>query len=167
MHIPPYHKKAGWQRFFAGVFFGGIIAYFILLYMYGTMYEELIAENLALTSELSDLKLQNQALLSDKEDLTEKSQQPLTVSTIEVTIENNEQIKMDLLIEQQLEDMLKEEINHLIGQEIAIVTKSDQLLISTIENKRFTVDEITYFFDVRVLTIATELKIIVSPKLSD
>lgn len=167
MHIPPYHRTATWQRFLVGAFSGGIVAYFILMYMYGTMYEDLLKENLELTSQVKELKDQNEALLNDNEDLNEKSSEPLTVSSVDITISGVAQLKMDLLIEHQLEEMLKEEINHLIGQELAIISKSRQLLISTIENKKFTVDEFTYYFEVKSLTIDKELEINVLPKLSE
>ncbi|MBR3119554.1 sporulation membrane protein YtrI [Oceanobacillus profundus] len=167
MHIPPYHKKPSWQLFFAGAFIGGIIAYFILIYMYGTMYEELLAENLELSSQVNDLKEQNAALLQDKEDLSEKSEEPLTINSISVTIVDGERLKLDRLIEHQLEEMVKEQISHIIGQEISIIDKSDQLLQSTIENKGFTIDDFTYYFEVKKLTISTDLKIEIIPQLSN
>ncbi|MEK3908919.1 sporulation membrane protein YtrI [Oceanobacillus sp. FSL W7-1309] len=167
MHIPPYHKKPSWQLFFAGAFIGGIIAYFILIYMYGTMYEELLAENLELSSQVNDLKEQNAALLQDKEDLSEKSEEPLTINSISVTIVDGERLKLDRLIEHQLEEMVKEQISHIIGQEISIIDKSDQLLQSTIENKGFTIDDFTYYFEVKKLTISMDLKIEIIPQLSN
>ncbi|WP_249870882.1 sporulation membrane protein YtrI [Oceanobacillus saliphilus] len=167
MHIPPYYRKPGWQRFFAGAFFGGIISYLILIYMYGTMYEQLLTENMEINSELSDLKKENEALLKDKEDLSEKQREPLTVSSISIRIVEGESLKMDRLIELQLEGMLKEEISHLIGQEIEMITKSDQLLESAIENKGFTIEDVNYYFEVKKITIASELEINVIPKLSN
>ncbi|MBP2077345.1 sporulation membrane protein YtrI [Oceanobacillus polygoni] len=167
MHIPPYHKKPTWQLFFTGAFVGGIIAYFILIYMYGTMYEELLGENLELTSQVNDLKEQNEALLKDKEDLSEKSEQPSTVNSISVTIVEGDRLKLDRLIEHQLEEMIKEQISHVIGQEIAIIDKSDRLLQSTIENKAFTIDDFTYYFQVKKLVITSDLKIEVIPQLSN
>ncbi|MFC4022551.1 sporulation membrane protein YtrI [Oceanobacillus longus] len=167
MHIPPYHRKTTWQRFFAGAFFGGFIAYFILIYMYGTMYEELLAENMEFTSQIRDLKDQNEALLKDKEDLDEKSREPLTVSSIVITIVEGDQLKMDRLIELQLEEMIIEEINHLVGEEVDMINKSDQLLLSAIENKGFTIEDVTYYFEVNKLTIASELEVSVIPKLSN
>lgn len=166
MHIPPYYRRSTWQRFFVGVFFGSIISYFVLIYMYGTMYEERLAENMELASELRELKDQNAALLKDKKDLDEKSQEPLTVSSIAININEGEQLKIDRLIEIQLEEMIIEEINHLIGQEVAIINKSDQLLVSAIENKGFTIEDVTYYFDINKLMIAAEMEISVIPKLS-
>lgn len=135
--------------------------------MYGTMYEELLAENLELSSQVNDLKEQNAALLQDKEDLSEKSEEPLTINSISVTIVDGERLKLDRLIEHQLEEMVKEQISHIIGQEISIIDKSDQLLQSTIENKGFTIDDFTYYFEVKKLTISMDLKIEIIPQLSN
>ena len=135
--------------------------------MYGTMYEELLAENLELSSQVNDLKEQNAALLQDKEDLSEKSEEPLTINSISVTIVDGERLKLDRLIEHQLEEMVKEQISHIIGQEISIIDKSDQLLQSTIENKGFTIDDFTYYFEVKKLTISMDLKIEIIPHLSN
>lgn len=168
MHIPPYYKKESWQRFFIGAFLGAVIAYMIIIYMYGSMYEKLYAENLELSSQIKSLQTQNEALLKDKDDLSEKSKEPLAVNTIEIEITNEEKLRLDSLIVYQLEEMIKEEINHIIGQDISVVENSHQLLISTIENKKFSVDEFSYFFQVTRLTIISQrVKITVETKLSD
>lgn len=164
MHIPPYHKRKSWQHFFVGVFAGAVIAYCIVLFMYGTMYEQLLANNLELQSQLTEIKSQNDALLQDKKDLNEKSKEPITVNKIEVIFTNAEQLRLDRLIIHQLEDMIKEEINHIIGQDINIVAESDKLLLSTIENKAFSIDDFTYYFEVLKLTISPDVKISVKAK---
>ncbi|MFD2627904.1 sporulation membrane protein YtrI [Oceanobacillus kapialis] len=156
MHIPPYHKKTTWQRFFAGTFVGGIIAYIIFIFMYGTMYETQLKENLALTSQVNDLKNQNEALLKDTEDL----KAPVTVSVIEITIENAKELSLDSLVVPKLEALVKDEISHITGQSVSIVDEIDQLLISAIENKEFTIDDLRYNFTVQKLTISETVKVI-------
>ncbi|MBP1968884.1 hypothetical protein J2Z83_000978 [Virgibacillus natechei] len=167
MHIPPYHKKVTWQRFFIGAVFGALISYGIYIYIYGSLYERVLEENFELQSELTDVKNQNEALLQDKEDLDEQSKEPQTVESIEVTITSEDALRLDRLIIHQLEDLIKEEINHLIGQEISTVVESNQLLLSTIENKGFTVDDVTYHFDVNLLVISNNVKLTVETKLTD
>ncbi|MFD1038112.1 sporulation membrane protein YtrI [Virgibacillus byunsanensis] len=167
MHIPPYHKKPSWQRFLIGIVIGGIIAYCIVIFMYGAMYERLLEQNLDLQSQVTELKNQNEALLEDKEDLDEKAKEPLVINTVEVKITNEEQLRLDRLIIHQLEEMVKQEISHVIGQDINVIDKSDQLLISTIENKGFTVDDFTYYFDVSKLTISQTVKLTVEAKVSN
>jgi hypothetical protein len=155
MHIPPYHKKKTWQRFFAGSLVGGIIAYIIFIFMYGTMYENQLKENLELTSQVNDLKNQNEALLKDTENL----KAPVTVSVIDITIENAEEISLDSLVVPKLEELVKDEISHITGQSVSIVDEIDQLLISAIENKEYTIDDLRYQFTVRKLTISETVKV--------
>src|SRR5699024_1686464 len=144
MHIPPYHKLATWQRFFAGMLFGGIVAYLILLYMYSSMYEDLIMENIEMNETINDLTSQNEALLEDQSKLNT----PLTVREIEVIISNQEVFRDDSLLDSQLKGLIKQEINHLIGIEIPILSESKELLFSAVENKAFTIDSVTYQFTI-------------------
>lgn len=161
MHVPPYHRQGSWQRFFSGMLFGAFIAYLVFLYMHGAMYEELIKENIEMEETLKDLRSQNEALLQDQSD----SNTPSTVREIEVIITNQAVLKNDSLLDSQLKGLIKEEINHLIGIEVAILSESDELLISAIENKAFKIDDVTYQFSVQRLTIAAKLKISLETKL--
>lgn len=167
MHIPPYHKKRSWQHIMIGAVIGAIITYFIIIYMYGAMYEKLLAENIELDSEITKLENHNEALLKDKQDLDEKSKEPLTVNAIELNITNGEKLLLDRLLKRQLEELIKEEINHVIGQEISVVGKSDQLLIATIENKAFTIDDFTYYFKISRIIISETINITLEAKLSN
>ncbi|WP_156291450.1 sporulation membrane protein YtrI [Oceanobacillus salinisoli] len=167
MHIPPYYKKPSWQFFIVGAVFGSLIAYLILLYMYGSMYEDLIRENQELESEIRELTIQNEALIEDNEDLNEKTNEAPTVESLEVEIPNWEELKLDRLIVHDLEEMVKEEIHHLIGEEISVVAESDFLLERAIENKGFKIDDVTYYFEVTKLTISETVKLTLKAKLSD
>lgn len=163
MHIPPYHKKTSWQLIFVGFFFGSIISYMVFTYMYGTMYEEMLKENMELTNEVTELEQTNQTLLKDKEDLSEQTKQPLTISKIDVEIEDPESMRIDLLMQDQLRALIREEINHVIGEEVELVSRSDKLLIATIENKAFTLEGMSYQFTVRQIAFGSELRVVVLP----
>lgn len=167
MHIPPYYKRKSWQRFIIGMCTGTLISYTIIIFMYGTMYEELYENNLELQSMVDELTSQNNTLLEDKEESAEKEKAPLTINRIEVHITNQKELLLDRLIVHQLDKMIKQEINHLIGQDIEIVSDSDQLLLSSIENKAFKVDDFTYFFEVKRLTISDTIKLKLYAKISD
>lgn len=158
MHFPPYHRNKSWQYFFVGIFVGSLIGYLVLLYMYGTMYEELLSRNFQLQEEIIDLREQNDVLLESQE---ERSGEP-TVDEIDIIISNPELMKDDSLIVSQLKTLIKEEISHLIGTEIEIISSSDELLISSIENKAFTLDDMTYHFTITRLTIAPKMKLVVT-----
>lgn len=157
MHIPTYHKRKGWQRFLLGFFTGVIIAYCIIMYMFGSMYEQLFEQNLSLASEVTELEDLYESLLQDKKDEEEKNK--MVIETIEITILNTEELKLDRLIIHQFTEMIKQEIKHIIGQDITIISESDQLLLSTIENKSFTIDDFTYYFEVKKLMISQKVKL--------
>lgn len=168
MHIPPYYKKPGWQRFFVGAFFGGLIAYLIVIFMYGTMYEQLLQKNLHYESELKDLKNQNEALLKDNENLDEKTKEPMKVESIELEITNEEELKIkNSLTSQKLKELVKEEINQIIGLDIQTVADSEKLLIAAIENKLYTLDDFSYSFTVSFISISQEVKLKLNATISN
>ncbi|MFD1362248.1 sporulation membrane protein YtrI [Lentibacillus salinarum] len=166
MHIPPYHKKATWQRFLVGTFIGAVIAYCLFVYMHGTMYGQLLEENRDLKSEVSELKNQNEALLEDNESLDEQSKEPIKVETIEITITNEEDLP-DKLIIHDLEELMKEEIEHIIGKDLSIISESDGLLEATIQNKVFKVDDFEFQFTVEKLYLTPTVKISVEANIAD
>ncbi|MFC3040103.1 sporulation membrane protein YtrI [Virgibacillus xinjiangensis] len=166
MHIPPYHRRKSWQRFIAGAVIGAVLAYMVYLYIYGSLYEQLLQENYQIQAELDEVKRHNEALLEDNEELDKRSNQPLTVETIQVKISNGSELKDELIIH-QLEEMMKEEINHLVGKDLSSIAGSDELLISTIENKSFTIDGFTYSFKIEKLIISTDVKLTAEAELSN
>lgn len=165
MHFSPYHKKKSWQRFLIGILIGSILAYCILLFMYGSMYEKLIDSNYDLQSQLIELKNQNEALLQDNKEIDEKNRAPQTVERIEITIANAKQLQLDRLTIRQLDELIKAEINHIIGNDIQLLNESHQLLQAAIENKSFKIDDATYSFDIKMLVISSTLKLTLHAKL--
>ena len=167
MHVPRYHKKPGWQRFLVGIFFGALISYWVVLYMYGTMYERLLEENSEIQEKLEDAENKVLALEKDKADLNEKSKQKITVEEIDLEILNATDLKIDHLLQLQLESLVKEEIKNIIGKDIQSIGESYSLLFSAIENKTFQVDDFTYYFVMESLVIAPTVRIIVKAKISN
>lgn len=167
MHIPPYYHKKSLQQFIIGICTGALVAYSIFIFMYGSMYEKLFENNLELQAKVNELQSHNDALLEDKRESAAKDKELLTIDRIEVYIVNHEELLLDRLIVHQLDKMIKQEINHLIGQDIRIVSENDQLLLSSIENKAFSVDDFTYFFEIRRLTISDTIKLVMYAKISD
>src|SRR5690625_1235380 len=157
MHIPPYHKKRSVQIFFLGMFLGSIIAYALLAYMYGKMYENVITENIQLHSNLMEIEKRNEALLADKENLEEE--RSLTIQSVDIQFSNEENLRIDRLISHQLEDLIKSEVNQVIGREIDSVAENDDLLIRLIENKTFTIDDFSYQFEVEKLSITERIRL--------
>lgn len=163
MHVPQVRGRKKRQQFLLGLFVGFLCGYGLLMYMYGTMYEELYEENLTLSMKVEELEKINESLIKDQE---KENEQQMSVSAIEIEITNHRQLKLDRLIVHQLSEMVKKEIQHIIGQDLHIISESDQLLISTIENKDFTIDDFTYKFEIKKLTITQTVKIQLLAKIS-
>lgn len=164
MHVSPYHKKRTVQLFLLGMLAGAVIAYIVLIFMYGKMYESLMAENIKLSSEIQDLKRRNEALLQDKESLEERN---FIIQSIEIEFSNAEELRMDRLMIHQLENLIKNEIDQIIGKEIDSVADNDELLITVIENKTFTIDDLSYEFEVVKMSITEKLRITLEASLTD
>ena len=164
MHVPPYHKKRSWQIFFLGVVAGALIGYTVLTYMHGKMYEEVLTDNIRLESEINEIKRQNEALLQDKEDLEEQTS-PVILS-VSIHFINSKALRLDKLITHQLEDLIKHELDPVIGNQVDSVGENAQLVIDLIENKTFTIDDLSYEVKVRQLTVTEKLELSLSVKLS-
>lgn len=164
MHVSPYHKKRTIQIFLLGMLAGAVIAYIVLIFMYGKMYENLMTENIKLSSEIQDLERRNEALLQDKESLEERN---FIIQSIEIEFSNAEELRMDRLMIHQLENLIKNEIDQIIGKEIDSVADNDELLITVIENKTFTIDDLSYEFEVVKMSITERLRITLEASLTD
>lgn len=164
MHIPPYHKKRSWQILMVGAFIGSIIAYVVLVFMYGKMYEAVLTERIQLQTKIAELERQNEALLQDKEELEEQT--TVIIQSIQIQFMNGQELRFDRLITHQLEDLIKQEINFIIGKDVKSISASDELLVTVIENKTFTIDDLSYQFEVKKLYLSEQVKISLHVKIA-
>jgi len=166
MRIPNQWQIKKWHHFLSGVIIGAIIAYALFVFMNGQLYEQLLTESYELQAELSELEKQNELLQQDKQDLDERANQAITIEKITIQIENEEELRLDRLVSHQMNEMLKAELEHLLGEEVTAVEKSGQLLVSTLEKNPLTIDEVTYNFTVKRLVISTHLKFTLKAKIA-
>ncbi len=87
------------------------------------------------------------------------------MESIGITITNPDDLP-DRLIIHQLEDLIKNEINHIKGKEVSIIAESDGLLEATVENKEFSIDDFKFKFKVRKLVITKTVKLSVKAEVS-
>ncbi|WP_407269170.1 sporulation membrane protein YtrI [Radiobacillus sp. PE A8.2] len=146
MHIPPYYKRASWQRFFVGTVVGAIVAYCVFVYMYGEFHERWVEENLELRSDYNDLKLNYDSLQESKQQLDEEAKKKITIETITISIDNKKQLKLDndSLTAHQLVEQMKQQISDVIGRDILSLSENYKLLEAAIQNKIYKVDEFMY-----------------------
>lgn len=159
MRIPPYYRKTSWQRFFAGAAIGGMISWFIFLFIFGEWqekYSKLIEEQKKSIDKLED---DIEIWQEEFKELNKKNREQLTVQDIKIKIKNSEKYKMDSFSVFEIEEQLKEDISMMIAKDIDTVYKSRELIKKIIENKVFKVNEKRYRVEVRELVIYTTLSV--------
>jgi len=159
MHIPPVYKRPSWQRFLIGVVVGVVVAYVIMLFMYGTIYEQIVQENSELRASNKELTNFNDALLEDKEEAEEQEAKPYTIEQIDIMIENEKELRLDRLATHQLEELITDEIDLIIGKSVQSTAENNELLIAAIENKTFKIDGFSYSFEVSRFILYSTAKI--------
>lgn len=157
MHVPPYHKKRSWQIFAVGVFAGSIVAYLVLIFMYGEMYANLLTEMTELKAEKQQLERQNEALLRDKEQLQEETE--WIVQSIDINFTNSRDFRFDRLTAHQLAEQIKDELKEIIGKDVQSVAENSELIESLIEKSVFTIDELSYSFEIKKMVFSEQITI--------
>ncbi|KGX89104.1 sporulation membrane protein YtrI [Pontibacillus litoralis] len=166
MHIPPYYKKKEWQRFLAGVFIGGVMAYCVFLFMYGTHMERWIEENMELRGTISDLENQNSLLTQDKKELNDQKKKVIKVQDLEIVFLNEKKLlrqnKMDRLTVYKLRNLAKEQLPDVIGKDIKGLSDNASLLYTAIEAKTYTIDSLTYELKVERLIMTQNVVVMIT-----
>ncbi|WP_027964262.1 sporulation membrane protein YtrI [Halalkalibacillus halophilus] len=157
MHLPPLHKKKNWQRVFIGFIFGVMCGYMIFLYMYGVHTERWIESNLEVREQLHKVEQENELLKRDQDDFNKESEEKLTIQSIEVEWLNEEDLGLDRFTTRALEESIHQELNSIMGQNIASVSEQRLILIRAIENKLYTVRDLNYTLTIDHITIAPTL----------
>ncbi|WP_181349835.1 sporulation membrane protein YtrI [Thalassobacillus sp. CUG 92003] len=164
MHIPPYYKRREWQWLLTGVVVGAIIAYIFFLFIHGRIYERITEESIDLQTELTQLESKYEGLLESQEQEEEQKTDIQQIQELEVAFINDDRLEVDRLTKHQLEAMVKDELQSIIGKQIEDLAQNPDLVISVIENKRFKIDDVNYLLEVRFLALApqTRLRIMIA-----
>ncbi|GAB2569809.1 sporulation membrane protein YtrI [Gracilibacillus alcaliphilus] len=159
MHIPPYYKRPGWQRFLAGIACGTIIGYFIFLYMFGSFQERWIEENLTLRTRYQELNQNYKTLLENHRALDQQTKEGVGIKEIKIDFLNLEQLRMenDRLMIHQLEEAITLEAGQAIGKKVQDMDESIDFLIATIENKTFRIDDFQFQAEISRIIISETL----------
>lgn len=141
MHVPPFYKRRSWQHFFIGVGVGAVCSYLFFLFVYGEMYHSLHVRHAKLSTELQDVKRQNEALQRDKSDEGEAA---FIIEDIVIRFAPSEKVRLNRLQLLTLENMIKEELEPIIGRTVQSIVENEEFVISMLENKRFDIDDAVF-----------------------
>ncbi|GAK09687.1 sporulation membrane protein YtrI [Geomicrobium sp. JCM 19038] len=150
MRIPPYYKRPGWQRFLAGLFIGVVIGWGLFIFQYGQVYERTIIELRKNELTINQLESQIDLLLAreqEQEDLDE-DQKRVEVETIEIHFTNERESRLSELALYDLRQQAVDELEPLLHQNLESVAEQQELVIRTLENKRFVVNEQQFSLEV-------------------
>lgn len=159
MRMPSNIARPGWLRFFAGIIIGGILGWVFFLFQYGQNYENLIVHRIQ-----QDLKIETQQerieqLVSEQRTQNEENQKKLTIQQIEVHITNENELALDQLTRYEIRQKVLSELAYLERKDIESVHNIKELMIRTIENKIFPIDDKRYRVHINELYLFTTLHV--------
>ena len=102
------------------------------------MYHQLHVQHAVLSSELQDVKRQNDALKKDKKELEETD---YVIDSIHIRFAPNKNLRLNRLQLLSLENLMKEELEEIIGKSVRSIAENDDILIAMLENKNFVVGD--------------------------
>lgn len=159
MHFSPYYKLKNWQRLFGGIFIGAILSYLVFIYMNGQLIEKRIEENLRLRTEKQELQISHRMLEENMSELNEMYEQKLLIHSVKIVITNAEVYKLDRFSLHELNDQVYDQVNTIIGREVKSFTNHYPLLIRSVENKAYKINDFTYQARVKHLFINEQSQI--------
>ncbi|MCQ6273420.1 sporulation protein [Bacillus sp. V3B] len=167
MRIPPYYRKPTWQQFFAGMVIGGVISWFIFLFIFGVWQEEYSKEIKTQKAKISDLKKEKTIWQEEFKKLNKESQAKLTIQSIYVKVTYKDKYDLDRLSVFEIEEKVKEDIGMMRAKDMDTVYKSRELIKKMIENQTIKVNDKRYKLEVKEMTIYTTLSIELEVMIAD
>ncbi|EJT17905.1 hypothetical protein B353_26156 [Bacillus anthracis str. UR-1] len=159
MRVPSANTAKRWYLVLAGAAVGGVLSWFIFLYIYGVFQEEQaikIAEQREII-EKQEAKLH--VLLEDQEKLNTENKRLLTIQEIKIKLINQEKYDLDNLTIENMTTSIHNDLQHLLTKNIQSIAKNKDLLKKVIENKTYKHYDRLYRFKVDTISFDTVLEI--------
>ncbi|MEH6888685.1 sporulation membrane protein YtrI [Bacillus sp. JJ864] len=153
-----------WKLFLGGAAAGGILSWIIFLYIYGVFQEEqtkTLEKQQTIIKKLTD---DLHVLIEDQKKENEKNKKLLTIQEIEIEIVNHEKYNLDTLTVETLQTSIRDDLRHLLTQNIQSVANNKELLKKVIENKVYKYYDRVYRFEIETVSFDTLLEISVKIK---
>ncbi|MBM0067115.1 sporulation membrane protein YtrI [Alkalicoccobacillus gibsonii] len=157
MRIPSKVSRPGWLRFFAGIMLGSIVGWVFFLYQYGQIYDGLIVTRIQQDLKIETLQERIDQLVSEQKSQNAENQKKLTIQQIEVHFKTDPRLTLDQLTIYDIRQSILSELAYLERKDIESVHHTKDLLIRTIENKTFTVEDKNYRVKINEVYLFTTL----------
>ena len=159
MKAPPEKISPRWAIFFVGVFFGAVISWLFFMYNYGITEEQQVRNLAEMQGKIDDLKRYNEILTEDQKKLNIENQKNLTIQEIKIQITNTNQYKLNKFTSLLLINDVKNDLSHLLTQDIRSVAMNKELLRRAIENKVYQKDDKRFKLEIQTIYFDTVLEI--------
>ncbi len=166
MRIPPYYRRPGWQRFFAGMVIGMLIGWFFFIYQFGIVQEKLVNEIKKQEVTIKDQKDTIDILRSDQDELNKENQKKLTIQEVKIYFKNDKDLKLSELSIHELRSAVENELKAVKNKNIETVANTKELLFQTLENTTYEINDKRYQVTVKELYLFTTLEVFVEIRLA-
>lgn len=167
MRIPFFYRIKTLQHFLSGLAFGTIIGWLLFLLFFSIMHERQVNTIAEQRAEIEELNEKIELFQKDIDEINEQSENQLLIKEIKLEFLNSEKLKLDEMESFELEKMALNYLNQLLlNKHVDTVSKNKELLISTLENKQFTLEKKRYSLTVRQLYLYTTVEFFVDIQLS-
>ncbi|WP_242219687.1 sporulation membrane protein YtrI [Bacillus cereus group sp. BfR-BA-01380] len=153
-----------WKLFLGGAAVGGILSWIIFLYIYGVFQEEQTKTLETQEAQIKKLTEDLRVLTEDQKKENEENKNMLTIQEIEIEIVDYEKYNLNSLTVETLTTSIRDDLRHLLTQNIRSVANNKELLKKAIENKVYKYYDRVYRFEIETVSFDTTLAISVKIK---
>ena len=162
MRIPELYKQKNWQIFLSGIFLGSIIGWILFLYFFGELQDKQLNEIQKLQGEVSSLKKDKEVLYEDIKNANKKNLELLMLQEINIELLNSDKYHLSDLSEYKLKKIIRAEVSSLLTKNIDSVSENMEIIIKSIENKRYNLEKRIITIKVSRIVLTTTLSIDIS-----
>ncbi|SDH74236.1 sporulation membrane protein YtrI [Alteribacillus bidgolensis] len=159
MRIPPYYRRPGWQRFFAGIMMGALGGWAFFLFQFGAVHEELVIEINKQRIQIENQKEQIDILRSEEKKRNEENEKKLTIQETNINFTNEQKLRLNELALYELKQQVDDEVKFLKNKNIESVVEGKELIKKAIENKTYKVGDNEYQLHIEEMYIYTSLEL--------
>lgn len=167
MRIPPYYRRPGWQRFFAGIMMGALGGWAFFLFQFGAVHEELVIEINKQRIQIEDQKEQIDILRSEEKKRNEENEKKLTIQETKINFTNEKKLRLNELALYELKQQVDDEVKFLKNKNIESVVEGKELIKKAIENKTYKIGDNEYRLHIEEMYIYTSLELHIKINLRD
>lgn len=159
MRVPSANTAKRWYLVLAGAAVGGVLSWFVFLYIYGVFQQEQSSKIAQQQEIIEKQEAKLHVLLEDQEKLNTENKRLLTIQEIKIKIINREKYDLDNLTLENMTTSIHNDLQHLLTKNIQSIAKNKDLLKKAIENKTYKHYDRLYRFKVDTISFDTVLEI--------